>query len=88
MTPDDFRLRYSGEIRETLIMIEANNGGFELLQHGSVSRGEETDRMPYAIVRSTESARTYFLVRDAETTPPWRHWHDIREADPSRRSAA
>ena len=34
MTPEDFRLRYCGEIREALIMLEGEDGSFELLTQG------------------------------------------------------
>jgi hypothetical protein len=38
MTNDDFRLHHSGEIREALIMIGDDSGGFELLKHGMMCR--------------------------------------------------
>lgn len=77
MTNDDFRLHHSGEIREALIMIEGENGGFELLKHGVLIPSGHRHPVPYAIVRSTESGRAYFLVRDANPAGPlWRHWHE------------
>ena len=34
---DQFFLQYGGEIRESLIMIEGDDGSFELLAHGWLS---------------------------------------------------
>jgi hypothetical protein len=31
---DEFFLKHGGEIREALLMIEGDDGGFELLAHG------------------------------------------------------
>jgi hypothetical protein len=42
MTPEDFRLRYSGEIREALIMLEGEDGSFELLTQGHLQRGDRS----------------------------------------------
>jgi hypothetical protein len=59
---DDFYLKYGGEIREALIMLEGDDGAFELLAHG---RDGDKDRgRPWALVRSTGSDRRHLLVHD------------------------
>jgi hypothetical protein len=76
MTSDEFRLRHSGEIRDALAMIDGDSGAFELLKHGAVLRGAE--KIPYAVVRATDSERIHVLIRDgAASAPRWRKWHDI-----------
>lgn len=78
MTPDEFRLHHSGDIREALIMIEGNDGSFELLTHGVMLPADGRGAVPYATLRSTNSGRVYLLIRDAAPAlPPWRHWHEI-----------
>ena len=37
---DEFQLRHNGEIRESLIMIEGDEGAFELLAHGWLAAGK------------------------------------------------
>jgi len=77
MKADNFQLSHSGEIREALIMIEGEDGGFEFVKHGLlIPCGHEA--VPFAIIKSTASGRTYFLVRDAGLLgPAWRRWHEI-----------
>ena len=78
MTQDDFRLHLSGEIREALIMIEGDDGCFQLLRHGVTIPSESKEGVPYAVVRSTDSGRLHFLIRDPGSSGPyWRHWHEI-----------
>lgn len=87
MTMDDFRLHHSGEIREALIMIEGDNGGFELVKHGVVPTPDPSTELPYALVRSTDTGRLYFLVREpVSDTARWRQWHEISDAELARYS--
>jgi hypothetical protein len=76
---DDFKLQHSGEIREALIMIEGNDGGFELLAHGWLAGSEGGNAQLFALVRSTGTDRIHLLVHDTERDP--RHtyrWHRMR----------
>lgn len=57
-----FSLRYRGELREALIMIEGDDGGFVLVDHGTL-----TNKRPWALVQSCASGRSFVLVR---TKPP------------------
>jgi hypothetical protein len=72
---DEFRLCYNGEIRESLIMIEGNDGAFDLLACGWLTGdGEKL----FALVRSTGTNRDHLLVRSGERDQ--RHvynWHRI-----------
>lgn len=68
MSPEDFRVEYGGEIREALLMIEGDNGGFELMGYGWLAEGGEEGE-EFALLRSTGSGRTHLLVRDPETGP-------------------
>lgn len=88
MTDEDFRLHHSGEIREALIMIEGDSGGFELVKHGMMLAADREMELPYALIRSTDSGRTYFLVRQ----PPseelrWPQWHELSDAEMERYDA-
>ena len=88
MTDDDFRLHHAGEIREALIMIEGDSGGFELVKHGLTLTADREMEMPYALVRSTDSGRTYFLVRE----PPngehcWPQWQELSDAKMAQHGA-
>ena len=73
---DDFKLQHSGEIREALIMIEGDNGAFELLAHGWLAGSEGRNAELFALVRSIGTNRVHLLVHDPERDP--RHiyrWH-------------
>ncbi len=73
---DDFKQQHSGEIREALIMIEGEDGAFELLAHGWLADSEGGSGQLFALVRSTRTDRIHLLVHDTE---PDRHrpysWH-------------
>jgi hypothetical protein len=74
---DDFRRQHGGEIREALIMIEGNDGAFELFAHGWLAGGEGGVEEPFALVRSIGTDRTHLLVH----RPDPRHvysWHRMR----------
>lgn len=61
---EDFSVYHRGELREALIMLEGNDGGFELLGHGSVKVGG--DALEWASVRSSSSDAEYLLIHDRE----------------------
>ena len=73
---DNFMPQHSGEIREALIMIEGDDGAFELLAHGWLADSEGGSGQLFALVRSTRTDRIHLLVHDTE---PDRHhpysWH-------------
>jgi hypothetical protein len=58
---DAFRLAHGGEIREALIMLENEDGGFELLAHGWLDGGD-ADGAPFALVRSCASNAVHLLL--------------------------
>lgn len=68
MSPEEFRVACGGEIREALIMIEGDNGGFELLAFGWLA-GDGEDGEDFALLRSIASSRIHLLVRRPETSP-------------------
>jgi hypothetical protein len=77
---DTFRLAHGGEIREALIMLEGEDGGFELLAHGWLDSGA-ADGMPFALVRSCASGAVHLLLDNGE--PDFRHpcrWRPIDRA--------
>ena len=79
---DAFRLAHSGEIREALIMIEGEDGGFELLAHGWLDGGAH-DGTPFALVRSCTSNAVHLLGESGEHDP--RHpcrWHPVGDVAP------
>lgn len=76
---DQFFLLHGGEIREALIMIEGDDGGFELLAHGWLAGKHGDDSTLFALVRSRNTDRVHLLVRETDRDP--RHiyrWHRIR----------
>ena len=76
VSSDDFQLQHRGEIREALIMIEGEDGAFELLAHGWLAGSKGGDGRLFALVRSTNTDRVHLLVHDTERDP--RHvysWH-------------
>jgi hypothetical protein len=77
---DAFRLAHGAEIREALIMLEGEDGGFELLAHGWLDDGA-ADGMPFALVRSCTSSAVHLLLDNGE--PDLRHpcrWRPIGHA--------
>jgi hypothetical protein len=71
---DDFKRLHSGEIREALIMIEGDDGAFELFAHGWLADAEGGADEPFALVRSIATDRVHLLVH----RPDPRHvysWH-------------
>jgi len=77
-SPDEFRLRYRGEIREALIMIEGNDGGFDLLACGWLT-GRRDEKL-FALVHSTGTDRDHLLVRSGERDS--RHVYNWHRIDP------
>jgi hypothetical protein len=76
---DEFLLTFGGEIRETLIMIEGEDGSFELLAHGWLAGNEGDDGMLFTLVRSRNTNRVHLLVRDKDHGPRHMyHWHRVR----------
>ncbi|HTW50890.1 MAG TPA: hypothetical protein VME45_03240 [Stellaceae bacterium] len=72
---NDFALRHSGEIREALIMIEGEDGAFELLAHGWLT-GEGAGEEPFALVRSLGTDRVHLLVHHPDLHHVY-SWHRI-----------
>ena len=78
---DQFFLQHGGEIRESLIMIEGDDGSFELLAHGWLAGKHGDDGTPFALVRSRNTDCVHLLVHETDRDP--RHiypWHRTREA--------
>lgn len=71
---DDFNRQHSGEIREALIMIEGNDGGFELLAHGWLAGGQGGPEEPFALVRSIGTDRVHLLVHHQDPHHVY-SWH-------------
>ncbi|MBX6370115.1 MAG: hypothetical protein IRZ04_19205 [Rhodospirillales bacterium] len=63
----DFSVQHRGELREALIMVEGEGGGFELLAHGAVELDGES--LDWASVRSTGSEAEYLFIHDREPRP-------------------
>jgi hypothetical protein len=77
---EDFALYHRGELREALIMLEGDNGGFELLAHGSATLGGKP--IDWASVRSSSSDSEYLLVHDREHRPEAATcWHLADDAE-------
>ena len=75
---DQFFLQHGGEIREALIMIEGDDGGFELLAHGWLAGNKGADGILFALVRSCNSDRVHLLVHDTDRdSRRVYHWHRI-----------
>jgi hypothetical protein len=78
-SPDQFFLQHRGEIRESLIMIEGDDGSFELLAHGWLAGNHGDDGTPFALVRSRNTDRVHLLVHETDCDPRHvYHWHRIR----------
>jgi len=76
---DEFLLTYGSEVRESLIMIEGDDGGFELQGHGWLAGREGDDGILFALVRSRNTDRVSLLVRDTDRSPRHvYHWHRRR----------
>ena len=81
MSPDDFYLRYAGEIREALIMIEGDSGAFELLAHGALDAIAPEERL-FAVVRSTESGAIRLLTQSEGAAPAGTpRWQEVPSED-------
>jgi hypothetical protein len=66
MTGDpDFLLEHGNHLRETLIMLEGDDGAFRLIGHDLVAADQEAAETLVALVQSTNSDRHYLLVHDA-----------------------
>ena len=76
---DEFLLIYGSEVRESLIMIEGDDGGFELLAHGWLAGSEGDDGALFTLVRSRNTGGVHLLVRDTDRSPRHvYHWHRLR----------
>jgi hypothetical protein len=76
---DEFLLTYGVEIREALIMIEGDDGGFELLAHGWLAGNQGDDGTLFALVRSRNTDCVHLLVRYTDRGPRQvYHWHRLR----------
>jgi hypothetical protein len=62
---DQFLLEHSDEIRESVIMIQGDNGSFELLADGWLA----DDRAPFALARNRSTDRVHLLVRETDRDP-------------------
>ena len=79
---DQFFLQYGAEIRESLIMIEGDDGSFELLAHGWLDGDDGT---PFALVRSRNTDRVHLLIQEAASDPYHvYHWHRMVPSDSLR----
>ena len=75
---DEFFLKHGGEIREALLMIEGDDGGFELLAHGWQAAEQHGSGQQFALVRSCITDRAHLLIRDSDGDPTHvYHWHRI-----------
>jgi hypothetical protein len=75
---EDFKLQHSGEIREALIMIEGDDGGFELIAHGWLAVSDSGNAQQFALVRSIGTDRIHLLVHDPGREPRSIYsWHRI-----------
>jgi hypothetical protein len=74
---DDFKLLHGGEIREALIMIEGNDGAFELFAYGWLAGGEGDADQPFALVRSIGTDRVHLLLHRPDPHHAY-DWHRIR----------
>ena len=76
---DQFFLQHGGEIRESLIMIEGDDGSFELLAHGWLAAKQDDEETPFALVRSRNTDRVHLLLRESNSDPRHvYHWHRMR----------
>jgi hypothetical protein len=76
---EQFLLTYGSEIREALIMIEGDDGGFELLAHGWLAGNQEDDGTLFTLVRSRNTRCMHLLVRNADRGPRQTYqWHRLR----------
>jgi hypothetical protein len=77
---EDFSVYHRGELREALIMLEGDNGGFELLGHGSATLG--ATQIDWASVRSSRSDSEYLFIHDREQRPGAATcWHVADDAE-------
>ncbi|HEX7968911.1 MAG TPA: hypothetical protein VF502_11890 [Stellaceae bacterium] len=63
MTELEFLSEHGTQLRQTLIMMEAEDGAFQLIAHGDVATGDGRTS-PVAVVRSTNTDREYLFVHD------------------------
>jgi hypothetical protein len=85
-----FRIRHGGELREALIMLEGDDGGFELLAHGSLPPEQGGEELLIAVVRSACTDRVHTLVHEggaATSAPSRRSWHPLRGPELERLEA-
>jgi hypothetical protein len=76
---EQFLLTYGSEIREALIMIEGDDGGFELLAHGWLAGNQEDEGTLFALARSRNTGSIHLLVRDTDRNHRHAyHWHRLR----------
>lgn len=59
----DFLLEHGSRLRQTLIMLEGDDGAFCLIGHDRVGSTDDAE-MQVALVRSANSDRHYLLVHD------------------------
>src|SRR5579875_1284959 len=84
---DAFRLAHGGEIREALIMLEGEDGGFELLAHGWLS-GADAEGVSFALVRSCASNAIYLLLDGSHDPQHPRRWRPRGAAFLAKSAAA
>jgi hypothetical protein len=80
MASDSFLFRHGGEIRQALIMIEGNDGAFELLGHATLPRSGHRS-VPVAAVRSTNSGIVHHIVREPRRGPHQPYWWRLAASD-------
>lgn len=62
-TEVEFLSEHGTQLRQTLIMMEAEDGAFRLIAHGDVATADGCARR-VAVVRSTNTDRRYLFVHD------------------------
>ena len=76
---DEFLLTHGSEVREALIMIEGDDGGFEVLANGWIADDEGDDGTLFTLVKSRNTNRLHLLVRDNDQELRHvYHWHRVR----------
>jgi hypothetical protein len=71
-----FSLRYRGELREALNMIEGDDGEFVLIDLGTLA-----NKTPWVMVQSCASGRSFVLVRTKPSNHKAALWHAANDAE-------
>jgi hypothetical protein len=77
LSPDEFHMLHGDAVRKSLMMVEGHYGAFELLAYCSLRIEVDKQEKLFAIVRSTNTDRTYALVQQPDA---WQ-WRAISAED-------